>query len=115
MVKKKEWKHVTPDMMSEEDNNSEFIRHSPSWRSQPLNQFLKKLETRFKLKHEKSLAKPRSYGSQKNISAPIGIPSWMIEAEDSSMPVCENTVSVNESRSENNDSDEKTIIIHDYL
>ena len=48
MVKKKElknWKHVTPDMMSEdEDNNSELIRHSPLWRSQPLNQFLKNLK-----------------------------------------------------------------------
>ena len=36
MVKAKEenhWKQVTPDMMSEEeDENGEFIRHRPQWR-----------------------------------------------------------------------------------
>ena len=51
-----------------------------------MNRFLDKLETRFKSKHEKSLAKPRSYGSPNAAPAPSGIPSWMVHtsSDDSS-------------------------------
>ena len=50
MVKTKEkthWKNVTADMMSEEPDGDEFIRHRPSWRSPFLNCFVTKLENRF--------------------------------------------------------------------
>ena len=74
------WKNVTPDMMSEEELGEEdtFIRHRPSWRSQTFNKFIKKLDRRFKSKHaSKSLAKPRSYGTPHNKSAPCSISSWI--------------------------------------
>ena len=49
MVKKKEqknWKHVTADMMSEEEldtGDSGFIRHRPAWRSQHLSLSMRSL------------------------------------------------------------------------
>ena len=55
MVKENHWKQVTPDMMSEEDENGEFIRHRPQWRSTSFNVFVEKLDKRYKLKHEKTL------------------------------------------------------------
>ena len=85
MVKAKEenhWKQVTPDMMSEEeDENGEFIRHRPQWRSTSFNVFVEKLDKRYKLKHEKTLAKPRSYGTvNADKISPANIPSWMIDS-----------------------------------
>ena len=81
MIKSREsthWKAVSADMMSEEEpSGEEFIRHTPSWRSPFLNRFITKLEKRFLKKHEKSLAKPRRYGSPVKKPAPAGIPSWM--------------------------------------
>ncbi len=49
------WKVITPvDMMSEkEDEGEEFIRYRPDWRSASLNQFIEKLEQRFKSKSSK--------------------------------------------------------------
>ena len=68
-------------MMSEEEDSeagdSEFIRHRPQWRSHQFNRFINKLDKRFKSKHAKSLAKPRSYGSPNSAPAPMGVPSWM--------------------------------------
>ena len=75
----KYWKHVTPDMMSEEEpDGDEFVRHSPSWQSWRFKGFLDKLDHRFKSKHTNSLAKPRSYGTPREKATPDGIPSWMI-------------------------------------
>lgn len=90
MVKKKEmklWKDITPDMMSEEEevqsegSGDSFIRHRPQWRSKRFSRFLTKLDNRFKSKHAKSLAKPRSYGSQSNGRAPSGAPSWILASD----------------------------------
>ncbi len=53
------------------------------WRATYL---FEKLEHRYKSKHEKTLAQPRKYGSLTNKTAPGGIPSWMISAEDSLSP-----------------------------
>ncbi len=48
------WKVITPDMMSEEeDEGEEFIRHRPDWRSASLNRFIEKLEQCFKSKSSK--------------------------------------------------------------
>ena len=83
MVKAKEaktWRMVTPDMMSEEEaEGNEFIRHRPDWRSHRFNKFIEKLDNRYKSKHEKMLAKPRTYGDVVVKSFPDGIPSWMCE------------------------------------
>ena len=85
MVKAKEakiWKFITPHVMSEEEEEGDsFIRHWPSWRSDTLNQFLEKLERRFKDKHPHSLAKPRTYGEPVQKKAPTGIPSWMVRPQ----------------------------------
>ncbi|CAI8031455.1 hypothetical protein GBAR_LOCUS17848 [Geodia barretti] len=78
----KNWKFITPDMMSEEEEEGgSFIRHKPSWRSNTLNRFLEKLERRFKEKHPNSLAKPRTYGEPIQKAPPAGIPSWMVKPE----------------------------------
>ena len=107
MVKKKEaknWKYVTPDMMSEEEPDtadSGFICHRPLWRLERLNRFLEKLENRFKSKHEKSLAKPRSYGSPNNVPAPSSIPSWMTVSDSSAPGPADSEISSGESGDEN--------------
>ena len=48
MVKEGElWADVTPDMMSEEEKDGDvYIRHQPSYRSNTLNKFIKKLDQR---------------------------------------------------------------------
>ena len=43
-----------------------------------LIRFLDKLDSRFKTKHKKFLAKPRSYGNPSNKPAPDDIPTWML-------------------------------------
>ena len=85
-------KKVTPDMMSEEEaDDTEFIRHRPSWRSQVFNRFIEKLDSRFKSKHSsKSLAKPRSYGTPHGKPAPGCIPSWMKSEDIENVPQDEN-------------------------
>jgi len=45
--------------------------------------FLKKVENRYKSKHEKTLAKPRQYGNPVQREAPPGIPSWMLDTAES--------------------------------
>ena len=81
------WKVITPDMMSEEeDEGEEFIRHRPDWRSASFNRFIEKLEQRFKSKNPQSLAKSRSYGDPLCKSAPSGIPSWMIQTSENADP-----------------------------
>ena len=88
MVKPREikhWKDITPDMMSEEEaEGDDFIRHRPTWRSSSLNKFLEKLDSRFKAKHQKSLAKPRSYGSPSDKPASDDIPSWLLTTDTQS-------------------------------
>ena len=88
----KNWKQVTPDMMSEEEaEGEEFIRHRPDWRSPSFNIFIEKLEKRYK-KKKKSLAKPRSYGNEVSKLPPSDISSWMIKdvslsADTASVPL----------------------------
>ena len=41
------WADVTPDMMSEEEQDGEvYVRHAPSYRSNALNRFISKLDHR---------------------------------------------------------------------
>ena len=87
MVKKKEsemqtWEYITPDMMSEEEEDGDqdgFIRHQPSWRSNVLNRFISKLEKRIKKNSKNSLAKKRRHGTTIDKDAPPNLPSWMTE------------------------------------
>ena len=45
------WKDVTPDMMSEEDEeNGQFTRHPPQYRSENLPKCINKLDSRLKAK-----------------------------------------------------------------
>lgn len=90
-------------MMSEEEEEGDtFIRHKPSWRSDTLNQFLEKLESCFKDKHPKSLAKPRKYGEPVEKNVPSGIPSWMIKANEANESLNSNN---SESDGENTEKD----------
>ena len=68
-------------MSEEEEEGGSFIRHRPSWRSNTQNQFLEKLERRFKEKHANSLAKPHTYGDPIQKTPPVGIPLWMVRPE----------------------------------
>ncbi len=90
MVKAREaksWKLISPDMMSEEEaEGDDFVRQQPSWKSATLNRFFEKLENRYKSKHEKTLAKPRRYVNPVQREAPPGIPSWMLDTEQSPTP-----------------------------
>ena len=100
----KNWKFITPEMMSEEEEDGDsFIRHRPSWRSSTLNRFLEKLENRYKSKHPKSLAKPRTYGDPVQKIPPSGAPLWMVSPEHSNEGLAAG--SDHELFSEPNDSD----------
>lgn len=81
--KDKSWKLVSPDMMSEEEAEGDFVRHRPSWRSATFNRFFENLENHYKSKHEKTLAKPRRYGNPVQREVPPGIPSWMLNTAES--------------------------------
>ena len=102
VVKEKEaekWKHVTPDMSEEEEEGDSFIRHQPSWRSDIFNHFLEKLEGRYKAKHARSLAKPRTYGEPVQKPPPASAPSWMVRQH------CTDDNSANELFSDASDAD----------
>ena len=72
------WRHITPDMMSEEEEDGDgFVRHSFSWRSQVLNNFLIKLDKRLNTGNPKILAKKRVYGDVIEKPAPANVPLWM--------------------------------------
>ena len=73
------WQHVTADMMSEEEPNSDgFIRHQLSWRCEMLNNFFAKLDKRHLKKNKKTLAKKRTYGKEIARQPPPNVPAWMV-------------------------------------
>ena len=83
MVKEREaqaWKDVLPCMMSEEEDTgpNTFERHRPLWRSQKLNRFLEKLDTRFKKSKKTTPARERSYGEELSVPAPQYAKLWMV-------------------------------------
>ena len=64
-VELKIWQHITPEMMSEEEEDGDgFVRLSLSWRSQTLNNFFVKLDKRLSMGNPKILAKNMSMAMQ---------------------------------------------------
>ena len=58
------WEEVTPDMMSEEEEEGNGnIRHPPSYRSKGLNKFIAKLDKRLDTKQSKHSRVARRLGS----------------------------------------------------
>lgn len=54
------WAEVTPEMMSDEDREgSVYIRHQPAYRSDVLNAFIKKLDSRLDSRGSNGGAHPR--------------------------------------------------------
>ena len=77
----KHWKHVTADMMSEEEESGDgFIRHQPSWRSGVFNRFIEKIDHRLSKKGGKTVARRREYGDKCVRPIPTDIPDWMKES-----------------------------------
>jgi hypothetical protein len=75
------WQQLTPDMMSDEEKSGEvFVRHQPSYRSDSLNKFLTKLDSRTDKKTSHQPRMPRITGSPVNIDVPYHAKNWMIKA-----------------------------------
>ena len=93
-------------MSEEEEDGDGFVRHSFSWRSQVLNNFLLKLDKRFNTRNSKILAKKRVYGDIIEKPAPHNIPLWMKANVGSSNPKDASTDIEGESTTDNSSSDE---------
>lgn len=65
------WEEVTPDMMSEEEEEGNgYIRHPPSYRSKGLNKFIAKLDKRLDTKQSKHPCVARRLGSPREKPLP---------------------------------------------
>ena len=74
------WKHVTADVMSEEEEYEDgFIRHRQSWRSRKFNRLIEKLDSRCADNEGKVKARKRVYGEECERPIPPTIPYWMKE------------------------------------
>ncbi|XP_065907259.1 uncharacterized protein [Dysidea avara] len=73
---KKLWKHVTAEMMTEEESDDEggFVRHRQSWRSDDFNKLMDHLDKGRK----ESLAKNRQEGEIVERAPPPKAKTWMI-------------------------------------
>ena len=83
-VKQKElkhWKHVTAEMMSEEEESGDgCVRHRPVWRSQV---FIGKIDCRLAKNCTKTVARRREYGEKCVKPMPKDIPDWLKESNGS--------------------------------
>lgn len=69
-------------MMSDEEKDGEiFTRHPPSYRSDALNKFLDKLDSRSKRKTNQQPRIPRRIGSPIERNVPDHAKNWMIKPE----------------------------------
>ena len=74
------WKHVTADVMSEEEEYEDgFIRHRQSCRSQKFNRLIEKLDNRCADNEGKVKARKRVCGEECERLIPPTIPYWMKE------------------------------------
>ena len=79
------WADVTPNMMSEEEKDGDFyIRHQPSYRSNTLNKFIKKLDQRLEadINRKKHPCLLRTLGSPHKQHVPLKCKKWTEEADD---------------------------------
>lgn len=84
------WKILSAECMSEEsDGESNKIRHTPKWRSERLNNFIRKLDER----NQKRLGRntnrvcPRVYGELRDVAPPENLPCWMLAPGFQQTPV----------------------------
>ena len=76
------WKHVTPDMMSDEEKSgSSYVRHQPLYRSDQLNTFLRKLDERSEKQNLSHARFSRDVGSPVSKPVPISAQPWMLKDE----------------------------------
>ena len=73
------WADITPEMMSDEELDSTgkvYIRHPPSYRSDVLNKFITKLDSRCSESKATHPRMERIQGSPTNKAVPKHIPKW---------------------------------------
>ena len=83
------WAQVTPEMMSDEESDGNvYIRHQPSYRSNGLNAFIKKLDLRLEAdgsnRGGRGSAHPRlerRLGSPREKNIPVLAKKWTIRKE----------------------------------
>ena len=74
---KKYWSYVTPDMMSDEEKDGNtYIRHPPSYRSERLNRFIQKLDSRLDSTPSRHA---RVLGSPVEKQTPARAKRWMLK------------------------------------
>ncbi|XP_065905113.1 uncharacterized protein [Dysidea avara] len=84
------WDKVPLEAMSSEedasDDNEIIYHYSPSWRSDELNDFIKKLDQRIEQhSYGKRLKKKRIECPPHDSPAPFGLPQWMVKPRSESM------------------------------
>lgn len=79
------WAEVTPEMMSDEElEGGVYVRHQPSHRSDTLNAFIKKLDSRLDARCNNSKVHPRSQrrlGSPRDKPIPKLTKRWVIKKQ----------------------------------
>ena len=84
---KKYWSDVTAEMMSDEEKDGDtYVRHPPAYRSDQLNRFIEKLDSRLESTPSRHARHARVLGSPIQKLAPAGAKSWMLK-ETGGMPV----------------------------
>ena len=70
-------------MMSDEEENGEgFVRHPPSYRSEVLNNFIAKLDSRYDKTQQKTQPrKKRVLGSPVKKAVPHNAKNWLLKSE----------------------------------
>ena len=72
------WQQVTPEMSDEEKRGDAFVRLQPSYRSEKLNSFLTKLDSRFEKQHSQQPRTQRLIGSPVVKPVPSHAKNWMV-------------------------------------
>ena len=86
---KKLWQDVTPDMMSDEEKIGEkYVRHQPSYRSDSLNKFVTKLDSRGDKKMSAHPRTRRTIGSPRKLCAPTHARKWTVKKDARTPTTC---------------------------
>ena len=76
------WEDVTPEMMSEEEEDGEgYVRHPPSYRSEGLTKFITKLDQRLDMRQSKHPRVARRLDSPLEKPLPHMYKKWVVKKE----------------------------------
>ena len=75
------WAEVTADMMSDEEKvGDKYVRHPPSYRSERLNRFSNKLDSRLETTPSRHARHIRVLGSPVDRQPPSRAKTWMVKS-----------------------------------